>query len=159
LPIQKPKTSFDTRYEKYLLKSSNSFFTFKFVSEGPKGFIKKRIQYSITSKKDYYNLAFGDVDKSTNDFDDLAITNNNDIEKVLATIAASIFVFFENYPNANIYIEGSTRLRTRLYRIAISNNLDELTEYFYIYGLLEEVGWMPFYKNGNFLAYIIKKKN
>ena len=79
---------------------------------------------------------------STGDFDDFVITNNQDTIKVLATVAASVYAFSDVYPNARIYATGSTPARTRLYRMGISNNLEELQEQFDVFGFLETIGWL-----------------
>jgi len=51
------------KYDKYQLKSGNKLLLFEFISVGPKGRIKKIVQYSETNLKDYYNLGFGDKDE------------------------------------------------------------------------------------------------
>jgi hypothetical protein len=48
------------KQDKYQLKSSKSLTVFEFISEGPKGRIKKIVQLSETNLKDFYNLGFGD---------------------------------------------------------------------------------------------------
>ena len=81
------------RYPIYPMKAEKTFMSFEFFSERPKGLIKKRIQFQITHREDLFNLAFGDIDDETNDFDDKAVSNNGDSEKVLATVAAAVFAF------------------------------------------------------------------
>jgi hypothetical protein len=41
-----------------------------------------------------------------------------------------MYAFTGKNPEAYIYATGSTELRTRMYRIGISNNLKELTVFF-----------------------------
>ena len=147
------------RNEQYDLEPGPALMTFEFVSEGPQGLIKKRVLFEQTPKKNIYNLAFGDINPETNDIDDLAITNNNDRDKVLATVAATVYIFTAAYPDAIIYAAGSNPVRTRLYRIGISNNLEELQEKFYVYGLSERIGWVSYEKNTNYLAFFVKRKN
>ena len=66
---------------------------FSFVSEGPKGRIQKIVKYQMITS-DLYNLGFGDrIDNSMN-FDDKARTNNKDMNRVLATVLATIPIFF-----------------------------------------------------------------
>ena len=81
-----------------------------------------------------YNLAFGDKDPLTGDINDLEVTNNGDTEKVLVTVVAALYVFFENYPTAFVYATGSTKTRTRLYRMGINKFYKELQTDFYLYG-------------------------
>jgi hypothetical protein len=130
---------------------------FEFISEGPKGRIVKEIQYSKTIYKGVYNLAFGDKNIINEDFDDTVTTDNKDAEKVLSTVAASVFIFTEKYPDLWVFITGSSKSRTRLYRMSISNNLNELENYFEIFGVFEgEI--IRFEKNIVFEAFLIKKK-
>jgi hypothetical protein len=56
-----------------------------------------------------------------------------------------VFKFFEKYPTSFIFVIGSTETRTRLYRIAIANNLDEIKQNFDIFGSLNNA-WESFEK-------------
>ena len=119
---------------KYLYKSEEGLTFFEFFSEGPKGRIKKVVQYSETSTKNVFNLGFGDFNETTNSIDDLSVTNNGDSLKVLATVASTVYAFTEKHPEAWIFATGSTIVRTRLYRMGITNNLAKITEDFKVYG-------------------------
>ncbi len=113
---------------------------FKFTSEGNKGSIKKLVVYSQMLQQDIYNLAFGDYDEATNSLDDVLITNNNDSQKVLATVAYTLCVFTDKHPNVWVYATGSTSIRTRLYRIGITTNIETIRGDFKIYGLMKMPG-------------------
>lgn len=143
--------------ETYEIKIGDSLMTFEFISLGSKGSFKKRVQYEKTNQQNFYNLAFGDVNVETDDFDDKVVTDNNDTQKVLATVAATVLVFLNKYPNAFIHVKGSTLSRTRLYRIGISNNLEEINKFFTIFGLLEDKNWVIYEKNNNYSAFLIMK--
>jgi len=106
--------------EKYPLKAESSLTVFEFISEGPKGFIRKIIQFQETNKANLYNLAFGDKNNETGEVDDLVVSNNADSEKVLATVVAALYAFFDKYPDAFVYATDSTSTRTRLYRMGIT---------------------------------------
>ena len=121
---------------KYHLKAESKFTRFEFISEGTKGAIRKLIEFQATSDIDVYNLAFGDKETATGNLDDLAVTNNGDTEKVLATVVAALYVFFDNYPTAYVYATGSTKGRTRLYRMGITKFYKEMQKDFYLYGQL-----------------------
>lgn len=121
------------KVSKYPLKAEKSLTTFEFVSEGPKGAIRKLIQFQETNEPNLYNLAFGDKTGET-EINDLAISNNRDSEKVLATVVSAVYAFFDKYPNAFVYATGSTKARTRLYRMGITKYYDEMVEDFYLYG-------------------------
>lgn len=99
---------------------------FKFTSEGPKGSIKKLVVYTQMLEHDIYNLAFGDYKEETESIDDSIITNNNDSQKVLSTVASTLDVFADKHPDVWVYATGSNSARTRLYRMGITANLEEI---------------------------------
>nr|MCU0440484.1 hypothetical protein [Raineya sp.] len=61
---------------KYLYKSEEYLKIYEFISEGPKGKIKKIVQFTETGTENVYNLGFGDYNEKTKSIDDLAVTNN-----------------------------------------------------------------------------------
>ena len=106
-----------------------------------------------------FNLAFGDFTEGVEDLDDRAVPNNGDRNKVLATVAGIVVEFVNHFPSAVIYAQGSTKARTRLYRIMISANLAEVEALMEIYGYYNGE-WGQFVKNVNYDAYLgfIKRK-
>ncbi len=147
------------RQERYRLKAGDDSMIFEFTSEGIKGRIRKRVAFQFTGEENIYNLAFGDVNEETDDYDNLAVTNNGDSDKVLATVASTVFLFSNQYPDAVIYAKGSTPVRTRLYRIGISKNFEELSETFDVFGLSDDKHWKSYEKNKSYSAFFIKRKN
>jgi hypothetical protein len=145
------------KLEQYRLKANKTFVSFSFISEGFKGSIEKRIIYAKTRKKNVYNLAFGDKIKGTREIDDTIVTNNGDSQKVLATVAVSVYIFTEKHPKAWVMLTGSTKSRTRLYRMGIAIYLEDLSQYFDIYGYSNNV-WLEFEKNKDYEAFLIKRK-
>ena len=143
---------------KYPLASSDSLMTFEFVSEGPKGLIHKLVRYQPTNLKDIYNLAFGDKDHTTGNIDDTVISNNGDSEKVLATVVATVYAFTDKYPNVWIYATGSTKSRTRLYRMGITKFLSEVNEDYEILGELNDE-WEVFKKDVEYEGFLVRRKN
>lgn len=115
---------------RYLLESAPDLLTFEFESIGPNGVVAKVVHYVETGSEGVYNLGFGDKDPQTGHLDDLSITNNGDSQKVLATVASTLYSFTERYPTATVFATGSTTARTRLYRIGISNNLRDIEQDF-----------------------------
>lgn len=91
---------------RYQYKTNNSFLDYEFISEGPKGRIKKIIRFTQISTT-VFNIGFGDLDEETGEISDVAITNNNDSRKVLATVAATIHDFTIQYHNAWVVAKGS----------------------------------------------------
>lgn len=144
---------------KYLYKSEELFRVYEFISAGRNGKIKKMVQYSDTGTENVYNLAFGDYDETTNEINDLTVTNNGDSLKVLATVASTLYAFTKKYPNAIIFATGSTDVRTRLYRMGITKNLAEIKEDFKVYGLtISENKWKEFIVGEEYEAFLITRK-
>ncbi|WP_316794104.1 DUF6934 family protein [Pedobacter frigoris] len=147
--------------ERYGYISDASGMDFEFFSEGPKGKIKKVVAFTPQNIKIVgrivYNLGFGDLNPNTGDIDDLSVSNNNDRDKVLATVAALTWEFTFHHPYAFVHARGSTISRTRLYQIAISANLNELKKVFYIYGFKDDE-WSEFEKNVNYVAFIALRR-
>jgi hypothetical protein len=86
------------------------------------------------------------------------VSNNADTQKVLATVATTLFVFMKKYPYAIIYAKGGNSARARLYQMSISNNLDAINERFDVLGVLDEDDLEVFQKNKNYLAFYIRNK-
>lgn len=142
---------------KYQYKSEPNLNVYEFISEGRKGLIRKMVEFQKTEAEGVYNLAFGDFVEKTKTIDDLIISNNGDSQKVLATVASIVFVFMEKHPNAMIYATGSTDSRTRLYRMGISTNIEEIKEDFNVYGLRLEGLWEEFIIGEDYEAFLISK--
>jgi len=143
---------------KYPLASSDKLMTFEFISEGSKGFIHKLVRYQPTNLKDVYNLAFGDKDHTTGDIDDTVISNNGDSEKVLATVAATVYAFTDKYPDVWIYATGSSKSRTRLYRMGIAKFLSEVKDDFEVLGERND-DWETFKNNVEYVGFLVRKRN
>lgn len=122
------------KVEKYHLKSDKTFTHFEFTSVGLNGAIKKIVEFQTTSFSNLFNLAFGDKDSITGEIDDLAISNNGDMQKVLGTVVAALYIFFDKNPEAIVYATGSTPARTRLYRMGITKFYNDIQRDFYLYG-------------------------
>lgn len=142
---------------RYNLSSSDKMLSFEFISDGNKGQIYKLVKFQPTNVRNLYNLAFGDKDSQTGEIDDKVISNNGDSEKVLATVVATVYAFTDKYPNAYVYATGSTKSRTRLYRIGISKFLDEITNDFEILGELDE-DWKEFQNDVEYEGFLVRRK-
>lgn len=142
----------------YTYFTNNDFQDYEFYSEGPKGKIKKVVRFSkIEVDPIVYNLGFGDEKLETGEINDSVITNNEDRDTVLATVANTIIDFSNYHNNPYIYAKGSTLTRTRLYQIGISKLWEEINKDFDLYGLKEE-NWQEFKKNVNYKAFLVKRK-
>lgn len=145
------------RNERYEIKAESNAMSFEFISVGPKGEIPKLVIYTETNVKSVYNLAFGDKDLKTGDIDDSVVTDNKDSQKVLATVASTVYAFIDKYPDFWVFATGSSEARTRLYQMGISKHLDEIYDDFIVLGRIGK-NWFPFEKNTSFNAFLIKLK-
>jgi hypothetical protein len=94
------------------------------------------------------------------EIDDYSITDNGDRNKILATIFDVVNTYTVRFPGRLIYFKGSTRERTRLYRIAIGLNFEELSQVFDIFVEIEEGDrFIPFRKNLEVEAFLVKRKS
>lgn len=148
--------------DRYDFKADSENLNFEFFSEGPRGRIKKIIRFlkldSLDSDKVIYNLGFGDYNEVKDDIDDLVTSDNNDSQKILATIANATISFTDRYPTAYVFAKGTTPSRTRFYVMGISKNLKEITTLFEIWGAVSETEWELFEKNKAYLALLAKRK-
>ena len=77
---------------------------------------------------------------------------------MLATVVATIYAFTDKYPDAWVYATGSTKARTRLYRMGITKYLSEVTADFEILGERND-DWESFRKNYEYEGFLIRRKN
>ncbi|OMQ13124.1 hypothetical protein [[Flexibacter] sp. ATCC 35103] len=155
-------------YPKYDLKANSNSTIFEFISSGTQGDILKVIKYTLMQNPEIVNLGFGDKinineNMGTFDIDDVNITDNGDRNIILATVANATYIFTELYPDKFIFFSGSCKIRTRLYRIAISSNYTELVKTFFIFGILQNSHTGKYYnvsfrKDINFIGFLIKRK-
>lgn len=131
--------------------------TFEFESEGKLGRVLKLVTYQPTNLKGVYNLAFGDKNSESGQINDKITTDNGDRDKVLATVAATVYAFTDKYPDSWVYLTGSTKSRTRLYRIGIAKFIDELDQDFEVYGQLID-GWEKFKRDTEFEGFLVRRK-
>ncbi len=141
---------------RYPYKTNAAFLDYEFISEGPKGSIKKVIRFTQIDNA-VFNLGFGDLDEETGEISDAIVTNNNDSRIVLATVAAAVHDFTVNYPNAVVIAKGSTHSRTRLYRMGITNHWKEISADFEVYGL-KDADWELFAERRDYEAFLIHRK-
>jgi hypothetical protein len=142
--------------DKYSLETDQNNLIFEFFSEGPKGRILKIVEYQPLGGR-FYNLAFGDSVENTKDFDDFVRTNNEDTEKVLATVASTLYIFFQHHEGTIVIAEGSTKARTRLYRRYLTIFLELIETEFTLLGELD--GKTERFRKGvDYKFFLISKK-
>lgn len=145
--------------DQYLIASDNSHLTYKFDSIGPKGIIRKLVSYRKinTLNKNYYNLSFGDWDKVNGRVNDTIISNNSDTKKILFTVGLTALQFLNHFPSAEVFIEGSTISRTRLYQMTIRQYIVEIDKLLDLKGY-RNGNWEMFKPGINYEAFLLKKK-
>lgn len=133
-----------SRFNRYKsIDVSTNATVFEFTSKGPKGEIKKIIQFTETARNNIFNLSFGNIQEDGS-LDDSTTNDNKDRDKILATVAAAVYDFTKNYPKAYVFFTGSSHERTRLYRMAITINFSELIATLKVWGLIEGKGFESF---------------
>jgi hypothetical protein len=145
------------QYERYVVESSASALIYEFYSVGPKGRVRKRIEFKVLDwNPDVYNLGFGDVD-ANGKASDIARTNNGDREKVLATVVWTVLDFLERYPEKSVLIRANSDAKLRLYRMAIGAYLRDWERKFYFLGRVDSE-WKIFNRMTNYSSFLMQKK-
>ena len=147
------------RYPRYDYLAEGELHYFEFTSIGPQGNVKKLVEFTKLNVDNIYNLAFGDYNEEKDEINDKIITNNGDSRKVLATVVSTVYAFTGKYPDSWIFATGSNEVRTRLYRMGISNNLDELKEDFYVYGMKNDEIFEEFIVGEDYIGFLVTRKN
>jgi hypothetical protein len=129
---------------------------FRFTSISSEKTVEKVISFSKTQFDGIYNLALLDILTDGSE-SDMVQTKNKDMEKVLATVFRAMEIFFKNYPNFGIAFSGSTPQRTRLYRIAITRELESTLKLFDIMGVKDGLLYL-FEPNVEFDAFLFTLK-
>jgi hypothetical protein len=128
----------------YNYNSSEDFLSYEFYSEGPNGLIRKVIRFTYRELPEigfeYFNLGFGDWNYEKNKIEDFVVSNNEDADKVLATVALTVLDFTDRYPGVFVFAEGSTPVRTRKYQMGINRHFEEISKLFDVFGLVENGG-------------------
>ena len=142
--------------EKYDTIVTEDVLSFSFISVGPKGHIQKLVIYQHVEGP-LYNLAFGDRNGELGTINDLITSDNKDTEKVLATVASTIFDFFAVHTGTIVLAQGSSHSRTRLYRRYLTTFFDFIDKDFLLYGELDDK-IERFIKGKDYRAFLITKK-
>ncbi|NOS92150.1 MAG: hypothetical protein HOP30_09525 [Cyclobacteriaceae bacterium] len=143
----------------YPFVSSKNSLEFEFYSKGRNGKVKKLVRFSPQNANGttYFSLGLADVDEETGNINDLSISDNQDTELILATVALTVLDFLQQFQDALIFVKGNTPSRTRLYQIGISSNWDKIKSHVLIYGHFEGQ-WEVYQKNKSYEAFLAKRK-
>lgn len=149
--------------EKYDFVTNSAYTSFSFQSAGQHGVIEKVINYQpipgfvLPDGSQVVNLGFGDWDKHSSKVDDSTVSNNGDRGKILSTVASTIFAYMEKNGGQPVFAKGNCPSRTRLYQMSLNAHLQEVEEFFHLFGLLDD-GWHRFQRGVNYQAFLVIKK-
>ena len=107
---------------------------FIFESEGKQGKIIKIIQFTQLESNEW-NLGFGDL--KDGNIDDLIISNNEDVFKVIKTVAKVVTIFFQEYPQSRFIIKPIDDKRKKLYNSIFRRHFKDIILDFNILGIVE----------------------
>ena len=144
------------------IQTTSNYEEFMFQSSG-KSPLKKLVRFEELDKTErIYNLVLCTIlGDGTEDCESAA--KNGDIDSVLDTVAHIALIFTDHHPDRKIFFRGSDPIRTRKYQIRISNNVEEVMDYFDIDGLIIEDGVLlsreTFKKGKNYSGFIFSRKN
>jgi hypothetical protein len=148
-------------YPKYAIKVGISYGYFEFISIGIKGIIPKAIFFAQDEDiPNIYHCIMGDINEDSS-IDTETITNNGDMEKVLSTVADATILFLSQYPDCKVNIKGSNKARTRLCRMAMNANYENLIRNFEIFGVIDAIGLMEPFEKGivkDYDSFLVNKK-
>lgn len=145
-------------YEVYEFTAVASAYelVYAFNSLGPKGSIRKIVQFQEAENKTY-NLAFGNRNPDGT-LDDLTVNDNKDRDKILATVGCIVSEFVKHHSDCYVFFSGSTKSRTRLYRMAISINYQDLSQTLEIWGINENFQPEQFQPINTYFGFLVKHK-
>lgn len=122
----------------YPLKVLDSGSRFDFLSEGLMP-THKAIFYSETEIPFLYSLALTEVQHDGR-FVTTINNSNRDVKITMATVFKTVEAFTNANPRAVVGFTGNTEVKTRLYRIAISRDLDKFLTRYFIWGVRSDNG-------------------
>jgi hypothetical protein len=131
-------------------------YQYDFLSISDKKTVQKVVILTVTENPKIFNLAL--FDRLENGLlSDISESKNNDLEIILATVFKIIEKFLTKNFDKFVLFRGSDDRRQRLYRIAISRELEQLLERFNVWGVVAGTP-VPFSKNQEFEFYLIGNK-
>ena len=100
-------------------------YTYRFESVSEQAVIQKVVIFTKIEQSGVFNLAL--VDELPDGLlSDTVVSNNDDMVTVLATVFQITADFLNRFPDVSVYFSGSDTRRIRLYRVAISRELENL---------------------------------
>ncbi len=143
----------------YEVKVSQDRQQYWFVSSGKNGDITKVVTMQTMKRAGRFNLALADEINGKLDYK--SKTDNGDLDYVFATISEIVIYFTKFFPASEIFITGNTPVKTRLYQMKVSNNLEWINNEFEVFGMTDESGngdFTPFKMGINYKGILVTRK-
>lgn len=131
---------------------------YHFESIGSKGIIHKIVIFSMAVPEfNIFNLGLVDYNPETGSMSDTSVSDNDDLNKILATIFQISVDYTRRKPNHLVAFQGTTPPRNRLYRMAINHAFEDISQIFDVYGFYKDE-WEFFTPNKSYDLFLIKLK-
>ena len=140
--------------ETYHLEQADDLRYFYFLSEGSKGLIPKVVVYDYT-RRNTYNLGFGDLRGGR--IDDKVVSDNDDLSKVLNTVAKTVYLYTNLYPDRKIEIKPVDERRYRVYNRIFRRRFEEIKPNFIVQGLTK-TGWEDYKPEKDYLGFELTRQ-
>ena len=121
-------------YYPYIPTQQNTIFFFESI--GNQGSIVKAVVFELT-KTGKWNLGFGDLGGDYT-IDDKIISNNQDVFKVISTVAKIVYTFIETYSDRIILIVPVDDKRKILYNRVFQRHFKDIDKQFEVIGTIKE---------------------
>jgi hypothetical protein len=115
---------------RYLATKQNTRYIFQ--SDGKQGQIIKIVQFNAL-EGNRWNLGFGDW--KSGKVDDNVLTGNDDVFKVIKTVAAITSDFLIKYPERIVVIDPIDEKRKKLYNLVFQRHFVEIESIYTIIGI------------------------
>ncbi len=132
-------------------------YTYRFESVSEQAIIQKVVLFTETSRAGLFNMALVD-ELSDGELSDIVVSNNEDLIMVLATVFRIVEHFLNRSPSYSIIFQGSDMRRTRLYRIAISRELEVLSKKYELFGFKDD-RFTLFQSNQDYERFLIRRRS
>lgn len=126
---------------------------YAFTSSSPEKAIQKLVIFTPIHENQY-NVALVDL-LTSGELSDTAVSSNQDMEQVLATVIQIILHFLRDRPATSVVFKGSTPSRTRLYRAIIGKYLTEIAGLCTMQGITVDDQVEVFQLNQNYAAFVV----
>jgi hypothetical protein len=113
------------------LQALRDFSAFQFTGAGLAGPVTRQVRFNGQKDAGIYNLDLRDLPVTRKD-DPGRVTDQGDMDTVLATLVQIIEIYTERYPRRTIRLKGDTQEKAHLYRMALDHHLDILCPLFII---------------------------